>query len=376
MYVTLEPCAHHGRTPPCVDAVIDAGLRAVSVATLDPDPRTNGKGIERLRAAGIAVTVGEGEAAAKETIEAFSKHVTAGLPFVTAKFAMSLDGKVATATGESRWISGEASRRLAHQLRATSDAVMVGIGTVLADDPRLTVRDVPVRGAQPLRVVIDSNGQLPSASAMLAEPGETLVFTAAGRAIELGGRAASVATSADGAVDLAEAMAHLGGRGATSVLVEGGPTLLGALFDAGLVDKVVAFVAPVVLGAAAAAPGPVGGAGISAIADALRLERVRYAPSRQRYDGHRLRGEVADVHRHRRGDGEGAMPSARTAWPSPRRPSRRRCGSAIRSPSTAPASPSSPATAGRSTWTSRRRRSSAPTWATSPPVTASTWSWR
>ncbi len=275
MYVTLEPCAHHGRTPPCVDAVIGAGLSAVNVATLDPDPRTNGKGIDRLRAASIEVTVGECEAVAKETIEAFARHVTTGLPFVTAKFAMSLDGKVATAAGESRWISGEESRMLAHHLRATSDAVMVGIGTVLADDPRLTVRDVPVRGAQPLRVVIDSNGRLPSASAMLAEPGETLVFTAAGRATDLGSKAASVATSTDGAVDLAEAMAHLGGRGATSVLVEGGPTLLGALFDAGLVDKVVAFVAPVVL-SGATAPGPVGGGGISAIADALRLERVRY----------------------------------------------------------------------------------------------------
>ena len=275
MYVTLEPCAHHGRTPPCIDAVIEAGLSAVHVSTLDPDPRTNGKGIERLREANIAVTVGEGEAAAKETIEAFAKHVATGLPFVTAKFAMSLDGKVATPTGASRWISGEESRRRAHHLRATSDAVMVGIGTVLADDPRLSVRDVPVRGAQPLRVVIDSKGRLPSASAMLAEPGETLVFTAAGRAAETGSKAASVATSGDGAVDLAEAMAHLGGRGTTSVLVEGGPTLLGALFDAGLVDKVVAFVAPVVLGGAAA-PGPVGGAGIAAIADALRLERVRY----------------------------------------------------------------------------------------------------
>ena len=276
MYVTLEPCAHHGRTPPCIDAVIEAGLSAVHVATLDPDPRTNGKGADLLRAANIEVTVGEGEEAAKETIEAFAKHVTTGLPFVTAKFAMSIDGKVATATGASRWISGDESRRRAHHLRATSDAVMVGIGTVLADDPRLTVRDVPVRGAQPLRVVIDSNGRLPSASAMLAEPGETLVFTAAGRAAEAGSKAASVATSGDDAVDLAEAMAHLGARGATSVLVEGGPTLLGALFDAGLVDKVVAFVAPVVLGGAAA-PGPVGGAGISAIADALRLERVRYA---------------------------------------------------------------------------------------------------
>ena len=202
---------------------------------------------------------------------------------MTAKFAMSLDGKIATRTGDSRWISNEASRRQAHLLRAEADAVMVGIGTALADDPQLTARDLPpgegeVR-RQPLRVVVDSSGRLPAGAAMLSAPGRTLVAVAGAEgATAAGATGAEVfeaGAGADGRVDLARLLAELGARDVTSVLVEGGATLHGALFDAGLVDKVVAFVAPIVIGGAGA-PGPVGGLGQEFIANALRLTDVEH----------------------------------------------------------------------------------------------------
>ena len=280
LYVTLEPCAHHGRTPPCADALIDAGVASARVAVMDPAPHTAGQGVERLRSAGIPVTVDDGPPEARQLVETFAKHVNTGLPFVVAKFAMSLDGKIAARSGDSRWISSAASRQEAHRLRAEADAVMVGIGTALADDPRLTARDAPLpaRG-QPLRVVVDSAGRLPASAAMLAEDGTTLVAVAspeAARAVEGRGAEAIVAPTADGRVDVARLLAELGARGVMSLLVEGGAALHGALFDGGLVDKVVAFVAPVVIGGAAA-PGPVGGAGAERMADALRLRDVTYA---------------------------------------------------------------------------------------------------
>ena len=280
LYVTLEPCAHHGRTPPCTGALIAAGVSHVHVAALDPAPHTDGRGVAALEAAGIAVTVEESSVAA-ELVEAFAKHVRTGLPFVTAKFAMSLDGKLATRTGDSRWISGEGSRRRAHGLRAQSDAVMIGIGTALADDPRLTARE-PDRGSErePLRVVVDSAGRLPPDAAMLAEPGATLVAVAAegrGKALAEAGAEVAVLPGAGGRVDLGGLLAALGARGVTSVLVEGGAELLGALFDGHHVDKVVAFVAPVVIGGAEA-PSVVGGRGPERLADALRLRGVRYEP--------------------------------------------------------------------------------------------------
>ncbi len=280
LYVTLEPCAHHGRTPPCTDALIAAGIERVHVAALDPAPHTDGRGVAALEGAGITVTV-EGSAAATELVEAFAKHVRTGLPFVTAKFAMSLDGKLATRTGDARWISGEGSRRRAHELRARADAVMVGIGTALADDPRLTARDVEhPPETQPLRVVVDSAGRLPADAAMLGEQGATLVAMAsAGRADALAEAGAEVVVlpGAGGRVDLGGLLAALGARGIVSVLVEGGAELLGALFDGRHVDKVVAFVAPVVIGGADA-PSAVGGRGPERIADALRLRGVRYEP--------------------------------------------------------------------------------------------------
>ncbi len=280
LYVTLEPCAHHGRTPPCADALIAAGIASVRIAVMDPAPHTDGRGVERLRSAGLPVIVDDGPAEARRLVEAFAKHVATGLPFVVAKFAMSLDGKIATRSGDSRWISNEASRREAHRLRAEDDAVMVGVGTALADDPRLTIRDVPLGArAQPLRVVADSAGRLPAGAAMLAEEGRTLVAVAsddAARRMEALGAEAVVATGADGRVDLPRLLSELGARDVMSLLVEGGATLHGALFAGGLVDKVVAFVAPVVIGGAGA-PGPVGGEGAERIADALRLDGATYA---------------------------------------------------------------------------------------------------
>jgi diaminohydroxyphosphoribosylaminopyrimidine deaminase / 5-amino-6-(5-phosphoribosylamino)uracil reductase len=279
LYVTLEPCAHQGRTPPCADAIIAAGVRRVHIAALDPNPRTDMRGIARLERHNVSVILREGNPDALGLVEAFAKHITTGMPFVIAKFAMSLDGKIATRSGDSKWISNPASRRYAHALRAGVDAVMVGIGTALADDPQLTVRDVPHAGPQPTRVVIDSAGRLPLGAAMLALEGTTIVATANADADQ---RAALEAAGADvfdtGAgkqVKLAKILAELGQREITSVLVEGGSKLLGSLFDQGLVDKVVAVIAPVVIGGTKA-PGPVGGSGAHTIPDALRLTQVTY----------------------------------------------------------------------------------------------------
>ena len=289
LFVTLEPCAHHGRTPPCTDAILAAGVTTVHVAVMDPAPHTAGRGVGTLRDAGVEVRVEDGPPEARRLVEAFAKHVTTGAPFVVAKFAMSLDGRIATRTGDARWISNDASRREAHRLRAAADAVVVGIGTALADAPRLSVRDAPLgRREQPLRVVIDSAGRLPEGAAMLSEPGRTLVVVAreeAGAGLRRAGVDVVAAPGADGRVDLARALAELGSRNVVSALVEGGATIHGALFAARLVDKVVAFVAPVIIGGEAA-PGPVGGRGAARVAAALRLAAVEYT---------RLDGDVMAV---------------------------------------------------------------------------------
>ena len=279
LYVTLEPCPHHGRTPPCTTAIIDAGISRVHAALLDPNPATGGGGVAALKAAGIGVVLADSPGEASELVEAFAKHITTGVPFVIAKFAMSLDGKIATRTGESRWISSEAARAYVHALRAGVDAVMVGIGTALADDPRLTVPDAPLRGRQPTRVVVDSRARLPANATMLAEAGTTLVAVAdapKGQAAALESAGAEMLAIPAGArVDLAKLLGALGERDITSVLVEGGSELLGSLFDQRLVDKVVGIVAPVIIGGSGA-PGPVGGSGVEAMAGVLRLSRVSY----------------------------------------------------------------------------------------------------
>ena len=281
LYCTLEPCDHSGRTAPCTDAIINAGIAEVHTSILDPNPRVCGKGFSRLNDAGIKTYVGEGQQEAKELVEAYMRFITTGLPHVTAKFAMSLDGKIATRTGDSKWITGEEARRYTHELRSTSDCIMTGINTVLVDDPQLTARDehgVPL-DKQPLRVVVDTAGRTPARARLLAEPGHTLVAVAHAddaerRALTQSGAEIETVPGDDGGVDLLKLFKVLGEREITSIFVEGGGTLLGSLFDRDLVDKVVAFVAPTIIGGRSA-PSPVGGDGYEKMADALRLRSVK-----------------------------------------------------------------------------------------------------
>lgn len=282
LYVTLEPCCNYGRTPPCTNAIIDAGVREVYFATHDPNPQVNGRGRQQLEAASIRTMVGEGAEAARRLNEAYCTFITTGLPFVTAKFAASLDGRIAARGGDSKWITGEAARQEAHRLRALSDAVMVGVGTVLADDPQLTDRDAQGQALprQPLRVVVDSHGRTPPAARLFREPGPVLLACASLleerlRAYQDAGAEVVRLPAADGRVDLHALLALLGQRQVTSVLAEGGSALLGSLFDQRAVDKVAAFIAPVIIGGDEALPA-VGGHGAASMAQALRLAEVSF----------------------------------------------------------------------------------------------------
>jgi len=284
MYVTLEPCAHYGRTPPCTEAIISAGIRGVHMAMLDPNPVVSGRGKDELEQNGIKTYLGEDAEAAREINEAYIKFITTGLPFVTAKFAISLDGKIATRKGNSRWISGPESRKYVHCLRHTSDAIMAGANTVIADDPHLTTRCSGGKGGtarkQPLRVIVDGEGRTPLTARVFSEPGETLL--ALGRVSTPEKRAAFTRAgaeilelpAAEGHVDLGKLLEELGKRQITSILVEGGGILLGSLFDLGLVDKVIAFIAPVIIGGAEAKTA-VAGRGVDQVAESFRLEGLR-----------------------------------------------------------------------------------------------------
>jgi len=287
LYVTLEPCCHHGRTPPCTEAVLAAGVREVHLSHLDPDPHVNGQGKAELESAGVKVFVGEGEEEAQRINEAYLKHRITGLPFVIAKFAASLDGKIAATSGDSRWVSGPESRRWAHRQRTVVNAIVVGVRTVLIDDPELTARPEPGEGArkedgtprQPLRVVADSQGRTPASARVLQGPAGTLVATtdasseAWRREMHDAGAEAVVLPASRGRVDLRELLRLLGSRDILSLLVEGGGELLGGFFDLGLVDKVQAIVAPIIIGGQEAATA-VAGRGARRMADALRLRDV------------------------------------------------------------------------------------------------------
>ena len=283
MYVTLEPCCHYGRTPPCTQAIIAASIAEVHVAMLDANPLVSGRGKDELEREGIKVYLGEHEEEAKRSNEAYTKFITTGMPFVTAKFAISLDGKIATKSGDSKWISGDEARKYVHNLRYTSDAIMAGVNTVLVDDPRLTVRSYGGKGGaarkQPLRVIVDGKGRMPLTAQLLSEPGKTLL--ALGKFVTPEEKATFAQVGAEllelplegGLVDLEKLLKALGNRQITSVLVEGGGILLGSLFDCKLVDKVIAFIAPIIIGGKEAKTA-VSGKGVDKVVDSLRLERV------------------------------------------------------------------------------------------------------
>ncbi|HVP04316.1 MAG TPA: bifunctional diaminohydroxyphosphoribosylaminopyrimidine deaminase/5-amino-6-(5-phosphoribosylamino)uracil reductase RibD [Dehalococcoidia bacterium] len=280
MYVTLEPHPFHGRTPPCTEAIIAAGIAEVHYAVADPDQRSAGGGHRALEAAGIRVVAGEGEAEARRINEAFFKHRTAGLPFVIAKFAASLDGRIAAASGDSRWVSGPETRAWAHELRTRIDAILVGSSTIVVDDPLLTARPGGVDAPrQPLRVVVDTRGRTPPMAQVFTGPAKTLVATGQHAppdwraAIEARGAEVISFPESHDHVDLRPLLEELARRDVLTLLVEGGGVILGSFFDAGLVDKVHAVIAPMIIGAADA-PSAVAGVGADRMADALRLREV------------------------------------------------------------------------------------------------------
>jgi diaminohydroxyphosphoribosylaminopyrimidine deaminase/5-amino-6-(5-phosphoribosylamino)uracil reductase len=275
-YVTLEPCAHHGRTPPCADALVAAGVARVVAAVADPDPRVGGAGLARLQAAGVAVEVGTGAEAAAEQNAAYLTHRRLGRPRVTLKAAASLDGKVAAPDGSSQWITGPAARADAHRLRAEADAVCVGAGTALADDPRLTVRLPGWAGRQPLRVLVDAAGRVGAGGHLFDGEAETLVATtpaapaAAVDAWKAAGAEVLICEATAGpAVDLEDLVRALGERGVLELLVEGGPRLQASLWAAGLADRLVWYLAPLAIGGPDA-PGLLG-RGAASLAEARRL---------------------------------------------------------------------------------------------------------
>lgn len=282
LYVTLEPCNHQGRTPPCVDAILAAGIRRVVIGTRDPNPRITGGGIDRLKASGVEVVEGVLGAEARELIKAWTKFITQETSYLTLKLALSLDGRIATRSGASKWITCPESRLRVHALRARHDAVMIGINTALADDPRLTVRDVP--GRSPVRVVVDSRLRLPLSSQLVqtAQQVATCVVTtpqssrAAEEALEAAGvRVIRVPATAEGRCDTLVTLRELAAREVVSVMCEGGAELAGSLLAHNAVDELHAFMAPRLLGPRGR-PGAVDWAGPDNPAEAPRIDPPRW----------------------------------------------------------------------------------------------------
>ena len=277
LYITLEPCCHHGRTPPCTDAILAAGIRRVVVASDDPTTKASGRGLGILRDEGVEVVVADGEMARRARLlnQGFRKHARTGRPWVLFKSAMTLDGKVATRDGDSKWISGEESRELAHHWRASVDAVAIGIGTALADDPQLTARVENVHH-QPTRVVFDALARLPLSSQLVGAAAEVplivVVSRAAARtemdALEAAGVEVIVAAGENEPARVRAALDLLGAEGMAAILLEGGPHLAGAFLDAGEIDEVRLFLAPMLLGGRSARD-PLEGEGVGRIAEAI-----------------------------------------------------------------------------------------------------------
>jgi diaminohydroxyphosphoribosylaminopyrimidine deaminase/5-amino-6-(5-phosphoribosylamino)uracil reductase len=288
-YVTLEPHCYHGRTPPCTDALIRAGVKRVVCGTLDPNPQVSGAGVKQLVASGIAVETGLLEAEVRELNLGFDKRMTTGLPRVTVKIAMSLDGRVALANGISKWITGEQARADVQHLRAAASAVLTGIETVIADDPQLNVRDpsIELLGRQPMRIVLDTRLRITPAARIFHVPGHTVVFAAAdklahaGALRQAGAEVVGAALDSEGHVDLQNVLAELGRRECNDVLVEAGPTLAGRFLQLGLADELIVYIAPIVLGPEARA--------MALLPPLYRIEDVL------RYTLHRMERIGADV---------------------------------------------------------------------------------
>jgi diaminohydroxyphosphoribosylaminopyrimidine deaminase/5-amino-6-(5-phosphoribosylamino)uracil reductase len=276
LYVTLEPCCHHGKTPPCTDAIIRSGIARVIVAMSDPNPLVGGKGVQLLQAAGLMVATGICQAEAQRQNAPYLKLMATGMPYVHLKWAMTLDGKIATRTGESRWISNDQARQRVHVLRGRMDAILVGVGTALADDPLLTARPPGPRTA--CRIVLDSRGRLPAdcqlARTAASVPLLMVTSTAASLAWAEGLRRLGVEVfvqpTVAGKQDITALLSELGKRQMTNLLVEGGARVLGSFQEAGQVDEVHVYIAPKLIGGEEA-PGPIAGLGIDRLADALKL---------------------------------------------------------------------------------------------------------
>ena len=294
LYVTLEPCCHHGKTPPCTDAILQAGVAKVVAAIRDPFPRVDGGGLAILRSAGVPVDLGLQAGTAAELNAPYLKRVATGLPYITAKWAMTLDGKTAVASGDSQWISSPGSRSLVHQLRGRMDAILVGIGTVLADDPQLTARPAGLRTAA--RIVLDSKALLPLNSRLVQTAHEVPVLVAVSRQAPADRRHALEARGCEVVVFPGETrvpimalLAELGQRAMTNLLVEGGGRVLGSFLEAGQVDEVEAYIAPILEGGDHPHT-PARGQGLLRMGDAARLQNVAYSE----VDGDmRVRGTVA-----------------------------------------------------------------------------------
>ncbi len=278
-YITLEPCSHYGRTPPCVDTLIKKGLKRVVIGTPDPNPEVNGKGIKVLRSKGIKVDVGILETECRHLNENYFKFIKSGIPYVTVKYAQTLDGRIATKTGDSQWISSEESRKYVHRLRAINDCVMVGAGTVTADNPQLTVRHV--KGKNPLRIIVDSNLRIPIKSSVLTDdnPHLTIIATtskAPARKItaikKLGVEVLIVKKERNGKVSFSSLLKELGKRGIMSVLVEGGSGMNTSLLKVNLVDKMIIPIAPKILGKGLEA---IGDLNINKIKDAIKFSSFK-----------------------------------------------------------------------------------------------------
>jgi diaminohydroxyphosphoribosylaminopyrimidine deaminase/5-amino-6-(5-phosphoribosylamino)uracil reductase len=277
LYVTMEPCCHHGKTPPCTEAVVRSGVQRVAAAMTDPDPKVSGEGFACLARRGVEWVTGVMEERAKRLNEAYIKHISTGVPFVTLKLAITLDGKIAARDGSSKWITGPEARKRTHLLRAWSDAVLVGSGTVLADDPQLTVRDA--EGRNPLRVMLDSRLRAPFDARVFSDNRVIVVTTASSdpdKAAGLEQRGIEVwRIGSGGRIPLSETLARLGNRPITSILCEGGGALASSLIREKLADKLVLFIAPKLLGNGIEAFGDIG---VSSIGEALTLRDMETEP--------------------------------------------------------------------------------------------------